>query len=101
MSDIIKRIVTWSALAHQVDDDRFDRLSHRYTTALFIAATFLTGGKQIIGDRIRCFIPAELSQYHRALYINDYCYISSTYYVSFDGKQSFNIALRYFLLILR
>lgn len=84
MSEVVDRLVNLSLLSKRFDDDKFDRLSHRYSAALLFAAALLTGGRQLMSERIRCFIPAHFT-FFQVPYINDYCYVASTYYIPDDG----------------
>ncbi|CAF0741763.1 unnamed protein product [Adineta steineri] len=65
------------------DDDFYDRLSRRYSVILLIIFTVLVSTKQYVGEPIACFCPAHFTGTH-VEYTNNVCWISNTYFVSFD-----------------
>jgi innexin len=65
------------------DDDFYDRLSRRYSVILLIIFTILVSTKQYVGEPIACFCPAHFTGTH-VEYTNNICWISNTYFVSFD-----------------
>jgi hypothetical protein len=65
------------------DDDFYDRLSRRYSVVLLIIFTILVSTKQYVGEPIACFCPAHFTGTH-VEYTNNVCWISNTYFVSFD-----------------
>lgn len=75
--DVFKR-VSGSARVH--DDDFADRLSHRYSVALFILFTILVGSSQFVGSPIACWTPAQFTG-PMVQYTNYICWIANTYYV--------------------
>ncbi|CAF3912168.1 unnamed protein product [Rotaria magnacalcarata] len=65
------------------DDDFYDRLSRRYSVILLVIFTVLVSTKQYVGEPIACFCPAHFTGTH-VEYTNNICWISNTYFVSFD-----------------
>ena len=65
------------------DDDFYDRLSRRYSVILLFIFTILVSTKQYVGEPIACFCPAHFTGTH-VEYTNNICWISNTYFVSFD-----------------
>ena len=65
------------------DDDFYDRLSCRYSVILLAFFTVLVSTKQYVGEPIACFCPAHFTGTH-VEYANNVCWISNTYFVSFD-----------------
>ncbi|CAF0968686.1 unnamed protein product [Adineta steineri] len=65
------------------DDDFYDRLSRRYSVILLVIFTILVSSKQYVGEPIACFCPAHFTGTH-VEYTNNICWISNTYFVSFD-----------------
>ncbi|XP_060566815.1 uncharacterized protein LOC132725654 [Ruditapes philippinarum] len=62
-------------------DDWADRLSHLFTAGLLLIFAILVSTVQFVGEnRIKCWAPAELKEFHES-YINNYCWISNTYYI--------------------
>ena len=43
------------------DDDGYDRLSHRYTTAILIMFSVFMTTTQFVGDAIKCWVPAHFT----------------------------------------
>jgi hypothetical protein len=68
------------------DDTFAEKLNYRYTVAFLFAMAYLVTTKQIHGasTNVTCFVPAHLKKY--SAYINEYCFLSVTYYVPFDEK---------------
>lgn len=65
------------------DDDFYDRISRRYSVVLLIIFAVLVSTKQYVGEPIACFCPAHFTGTH-VEYTNNICWISNTYFVSFD-----------------
>ena len=60
------------------DDDVFDKINYKYTTALLVLFATITATKQFDDDRIECWNRANFrSSYVR--YTNSICFIESTY----------------------
>ena len=69
------------------DDDVFvDRLNYKYTTLVLFISSLTITVKILQSDHIQCWVPAILSKYEH--YINVYCWISNTYYVSFKEQTT-------------
>ena len=69
------------------DDDVFvDRLNYKYTTTILFVSSLTITIKILQSDHIQCWVPAILSKYEH--YINVYCWISNTYYVSFREQTT-------------
>ncbi|CAF0884468.1 unnamed protein product [Rotaria sp. Silwood1] len=65
------------------DDDFYDRISRRYSVILLVIFTMLVSTKQYVGEPIACFCPAHFTGTH-VEYTNNICWISNSYFVSFD-----------------
>jgi hypothetical protein len=67
------------------DDTFIEKLNYRYTVAVLLTFSYLVTSKQINGARknIECFVPANLHLNNVGYtdYINEYCYLSLTYYI--------------------
>lgn len=62
-------------------DDWSDRMNHLYTACILLVFAVLVSTAQFVGEnRIKCWVPAELKEFHEK-YTNDYCWISNTYYI--------------------
>lgn len=69
------------------DDDVFvDRLNYKYTTLVLFVSSLTITIKILQSDHIQCWVPAILSRYEH--YINVYCWISNTYYVTFKEQTT-------------
>lgn len=69
------------------DDDVFiDRLNYKYTTTILFISSITITIKILQSDHIQCWVPAILAKYEH--YINVYCWISNTYYVSFTEQTT-------------
>ena len=72
------------------DDTLIEKLNYRYTVVLLLALSYLVTSKQINGARknIQCFVPAHLHLNNTVYtdYINEYCYLSLTYYTPYNEK---------------
>lgn len=69
------------------DDDVFvDRLNYKYTTTILFVSSITITIKILQSDHIQCWVPAILAKYEH--YINIYCWISNTYYVSFKEQTT-------------
>ena len=65
------------------DDDVVDRISYRYTVAMFILFSIVVSTSQYVGDPINCWVPAHFSGAWET-YANSYCWIKNTYYLPFQ-----------------
>ena len=67
--------------AFNSDDEHVDRLNHRVTVGLILASVMITSTTSFVFSRISCWVPAQLrhGSYHK--YIENYCWISNTYYI--------------------
>ena len=85
MDALVKALFKWPIVqrlrAANNDDEHVDRLNHRVTVGLILAAAFLTTSKGLVDNRISCWIPAELKHPSYPKYVESYCWISNTYYV--------------------
>jgi len=88
--DIIRGFSTLPKVSLPVggrDDDVFaDRLNYKYTTVFLIVSSFTITYKILQSDHIQCWVPAILSRYEH--YINIYCWISNTYYVTYKEQTT-------------
>lgn len=60
--------------------DVADRLSYRFSSALFLFIAFLVGAKQYLGNPITCWMPAEFTGFWEE-YTEQLCFINSTYWI--------------------
>jgi hypothetical protein len=85
MEAFLKEFLTWPLVVRQRtsdnDDEHVDRLNHRFTVGLIFFAVFLTSTTPFIKSRISCWLPAELKRGTYVQYVEDYCWISNTYYI--------------------
>ena len=88
--DIIRGFATLPKVSLPVggrDDDVFsDRLNYKYTSFVLIISSFIITYKILQYDHIQCWVPAILARYEH--YINIYCWISNTYYVTFKEQTT-------------
>lgn len=76
----------WEGLPHLKkltrgrSDDWADRMSHVYTVLLLLAAAILVSTAHLVGDRIRCWTPAEFTDAYED-YVHNYCWIKNTYFI--------------------
>lgn len=88
--DIIRGFATLPKISLPVggrDDDVFsDRLNYKYTSFVLIISSFIITYKILQNDHIQCWVPAILARYEH--YINIYCWISNTYYVTFKEQTT-------------
>ena len=69
------------------DDDVFiDRLNYKYTTLILFVSSLTITVKILQSDHIQCWVPAILAKYEH--YINVYCWISNTYFVSYREQTT-------------
>ena len=81
------------------DDDVFDKINYKYTTALLVLFATITATKQFDDDRIECWNRANFIKAY-VQYTNQICYISSTYYVDKNASIPNSIQQRYVFLFL-
>lgn len=72
-------------------DDWADRMSHIYTVYLLLAAAILVSSAHFVGDRIRCWTPAEFTGAYED-YTHNYCWIKNTYYIATDDPIPVDIS---------
>jgi hypothetical protein len=106
MDSLIKEYFKWPFVARlgtsDNDDEHVDRLNHRVTVGFILCAIFITTSAPFVTNRISCWIPAELKHASYPKYIEDYCYISNTYYIhsnvtppnSDDDRRSAQIGMK-------
>lgn len=74
--------------SNSYDDTIIEKLNYRFTVVILLACSYLLTAKQINGSRknIECFVPAHLHLHNVSYtnYINEYCYLSLTYYIPHD-----------------
>ena len=77
----------------RLDDDSVDRLSRHYSVALITILVLVSYGKQLIGQPIVCWYPAEFSESHRE-YGDSVCWTSvlysvgSQHFISYHSRES-------------
>jgi innexin len=74
-------------LLQRNNDDRYDRLSSRYSVAICLIFSILVSSGVYIGDPISCWAPAQFTgQWVR--FTEQYCWIKNTYYVPLNERIS-------------
>jgi hypothetical protein len=73
-------------LKPKYDDDAVDRLNYAYTSALFVFLILVIGAKQYVGEPLQCWMSAEFKN-NWEKYIEHYCFVENTYYVSFENDR--------------
>ncbi|CAF0767613.1 unnamed protein product [Adineta ricciae] len=63
------------------DDEHVDRLNHRITVGIILCCVLVTTTSSFVFSRMSCWVPAELRRDTYGKYIEDYCWISNTYYI--------------------
>jgi hypothetical protein len=63
------------------DDEHVDRLNHRVTVGIILCGVFITSTTSFVTNRISCWLPTELKHGSYSKYIEQYCWISNTYYI--------------------
>jgi hypothetical protein len=85
MGSLINELFKWPIVARlraaDNDDEHVDRLNHRVTVGLILCGAFITSATSIFKNRISCWLPTELKHSSYIKYIEDYCWISNTYYI--------------------
>ena len=73
-SDLIAFAEVPQGLFQRNDDDLYDRMNHRWTTAQLIVFALLVTMNNYVGDPIHCWVP---SHFHGswAKYTNSYCWM--------------------------
>ncbi|XP_052080200.1 innexin unc-9-like [Mytilus californianus] len=71
--------------------DWIDRMSHVYTTSMFIIFTFVVGFVQFFKDPIQCWTPAEFTD-SMVSYTKNYCWVQNTFYVPMFDQIPGNIS---------
>lgn len=66
------------------DDDRWDRLSRRYSAITMVIFALIISTYTFVGQPIRCWCPVEYSD-TRCEYATTYCYITSQYVPILNG----------------
>lgn len=88
MATIITNFFKWpisSRLrASDNDDEHIDRLNHRVTVGIILTCILVTTTTSFFQSRISCWLPAQLKRDSYPKYIEDYCWISNTYYIHSD-----------------
>jgi hypothetical protein len=73
-------------LKPKYDDDVIDRLNYAYTSAFFVLLILVIGTKQYVGEPLQCWMSPEFKGSWEK-YIENYCFVENTYYVSFDDDR--------------
>lgn len=58
-----------------------DRLNRYYSSIFFLFLACLVSSKQLVGNPIECWCPAQFTD-NQVRYTNSYCWVSSTHYLS-------------------
>ncbi|PAV79958.1 hypothetical protein WR25_13009 [Diploscapter pachys] len=66
-------------------DDAIDRLNYVYTASLMYLFAIVVSAKQYAGTPIQCWVPAEFKPGWKQ-YVEDYCFIQNTFFVSFEKE---------------
>lgn len=67
------------------DDDIVDKLSHSYTTLIFIVFAAIVSTKQYVGNPIHCWVPGHFTSNHEE-YANQICWVSNFYYLPLEER---------------
>lgn len=85
MSSLIKEYFKWPLVTRlrtpDNDDEHIDRLNHRVTVGLILCGVVITSTTSFVKNRISCWLPTELKHGSYIKYIENYCWISNTYYI--------------------
>jgi hypothetical protein len=85
MDALVQALLKWPIVQRlrtaNNDDQHVDRLNHRVTVGLILVGVFVTSSKSFVANRISCWTPAELKRQSYQTYIENFCWISNTYYV--------------------
>uniref|UniRef100_A0AC34GWD4 Innexin n=1 Tax=Panagrolaimus sp. ES5 TaxID=591445 RepID=A0AC34GWD4_9BILA len=91
MLPAVERLV--KNLKPKFDDDVIDRLNYAYTSSLFIILILVIGAKQYVGEPLQCWMSAEYKT-NWEKYVENYCFVENTYFVSFDDDKLPKVAER-------
>ncbi|KAK3594850.1 hypothetical protein CHS0354_005774 [Potamilus streckersoni] len=61
-----------------LDDDIFDRLSHRLTFLILVIFTMVAAAQQVVGEKMRCWLPPNFHWSH-GNYTREMCWLTNTY----------------------
>lgn len=64
-------------------DDFSDRLAYRYTSTMLITFAAIISTKHYVGEPMHCWVPAHFTG-NNDKYVNNYCWVSNTYYLPLD-----------------
>jgi len=85
MVTILKEFFKWPLVtrlrAPDNDDEHVDRLNHRVTVGFILLGVLITSTTSFVMNRISCWLPTELKHGSYIKYIENYCWITNTYYV--------------------
>ncbi|CAF4355128.1 unnamed protein product [Rotaria sp. Silwood2] len=85
MGSLIKELFKWPLVVRlrtaDNDDEHVDRLNHRVTVGLILIGVVITSTTSFVSNRISCWLPTELKHSSYSKYIENYCWISNTYYI--------------------
>nr|CDJ95666.1 Innexin domain containing protein [Haemonchus contortus] len=78
-----------SKVFKQPKGDFADRLNSRITVCLLALSSVLLMSSHFMGDPITCWTPAQFTK-QWADFVNQYCYVHGTYFVSLNESLPFN-----------
>ncbi|MCP9260144.1 Innexin [Dirofilaria immitis] len=70
------------SLKPKYDDDVVDRCNYLLTNIMLIICAITVAAKQYVGEPLQCWVPAEF-QNSWEQYIENFCFIESTYFLPF------------------
>ena len=85
MESLFKTFLDIKDVHFQADDDFVDRLNRKYTSGLLIIFATVVSMRQYFGDSIHCWCPENCAGNHER-YANMICWVTNTYYITFDDR---------------
>ena len=86
MDKLVRVVMDMRDLHLHQDDDVSDRMSRRYTSSLLVLFAAVVSARQYWGEAVHCWCPEQCASNHEK-YANLYCWVSDTYFVSFESDM--------------